>query len=567
MRLLSLTLNGQYKGLKDQSFDFRRTTGNVFAVIGLNGSGKSQLFELISETLAYLERWCREDFTTKKGLGFGVTVQYEWDFRYEPFARARPNEIPDDAHTVKLSVSVGRSGNVSASWFRDNDWKKLRDPSTIPIPNVVGYASGLNENLQRSFMKNAVQQFEVRRISARRQKELAGDIDEYDQSEINQRYVEKYPHLFKAQTGEAFEQGGFLDIVEVNSRASHFVYLDYDNVTLLLLSLSVLPPEDVGELFKELAFKYPSKAVLSYDLRSGVVYEDSIKDVQLLTRIAGVDNFSPVGQRSTDAQYESYELDYLSGKITLDLRDRDVLGGLRESNYGNPYTLFGRLFKLQQLGVKNWPYPARQILKNDDFLGTVKKPLKTRLPLHVSTLLLADETGREVSFDDLSDGEAQMMQVLAATKVFSASQSLMLFDEPETHLNPSWRTYFHHHLSQAVFETNDSQTISQLFISTHSPFMVSSLKQENVFLFERKENNVISMEPASSQTYGASFDLLIKDFYGLRSLVSQSVIEEVKRRLPKNVDDGEGPVDARRWIETNLGESMEKAYLLRKLQN
>lgn len=41
MRLLSLELIGEYKGLKDQYFDFRNTEGNILALIGLNGSGKS----------------------------------------------------------------------------------------------------------------------------------------------------------------------------------------------------------------------------------------------------------------------------------------------------------------------------------------------------------------------------------------------------------------------------------------------------------------------------------------------------------------------------------------------
>jgi len=76
MRLLSLELIGQYKGLKDQYFDFQNTEGNILALIGLNGSGKSQLLELIAETFAYLERKQREDFITRTPLPFGVNVQY-----------------------------------------------------------------------------------------------------------------------------------------------------------------------------------------------------------------------------------------------------------------------------------------------------------------------------------------------------------------------------------------------------------------------------------------------------------------------------------------------------------
>ncbi|MDX1302045.1 ATP-binding cassette domain-containing protein [Photobacterium sp.] len=49
MRLLSLSLQEQYKGLKDQAFDFSESQGQVIALIGLNGSGKSPLIELIGE--------------------------------------------------------------------------------------------------------------------------------------------------------------------------------------------------------------------------------------------------------------------------------------------------------------------------------------------------------------------------------------------------------------------------------------------------------------------------------------------------------------------------------------
>ena len=147
---------------------------------------------------------------------------------------------------------------------------ELSDRSKIPIPRVVGYASGLNENLQRSFMKNAVQQFEVRRISAKRQKEISADIDEKTRADINEYYVRKYPHIFCAPSDEAFEQGGYIDIIEVNSPASNFVYLDYDNVGLLILSLSVLQSNVVSELFNELTFCRPSKAVLQYDFHSGI---------------------------------------------------------------------------------------------------------------------------------------------------------------------------------------------------------------------------------------------------------------------------------------------------------
>ncbi|UZX75565.1 hypothetical protein ND012_02125 [Yersinia ruckeri] len=165
MRLLSLSLRGSYKGLKDQVFDFSYAQDNVFALIGLNGSGKSQLLELIGETFAYLERWQREEFKTKTSLGFGVTVHYQWDLRHDNDALLYPDMLITRDGIVELKVTIELNGDVVLSIRNADEWRTLEaGEHQFPIPVVVGYASGLNENLQRSFMKNAVQHFEVRRV-------------------------------------------------------------------------------------------------------------------------------------------------------------------------------------------------------------------------------------------------------------------------------------------------------------------------------------------------------------------------------------------------------------------
>lgn len=179
------------------------------------------------------------------------------------------------------------------------------------------------------------------------------------------------------------------------------------------------------------------------------------------------------------------------------------------------------------------------------------------MPLVVDELILGDEQGRQVDYNEISDGEAQFMQILAATKLFSnQSRGLFLYDEPETHLNPSWRTCFHSFVEDAVGIESDK---AQLFISTHSPFMVSSLKRNNVYQFYRSDNGLIDMKVVQNETYGASFDVLIKDLFNLRSLISQSVIDEIREQLKKGDDH------AKEWLENNLGLSAEKGYLIKKL--
>lgn len=68
MKLLSIELFGEYKELKDQAFDFSMANGDVAVFIGANGSGKSQVMELIAETFAFLERCQRKDFRVSGNL-------------------------------------------------------------------------------------------------------------------------------------------------------------------------------------------------------------------------------------------------------------------------------------------------------------------------------------------------------------------------------------------------------------------------------------------------------------------------------------------------------------------
>lgn len=557
MRLLSLKLDGLYKGLKNQYFDFHCTRGNIVALIGLNGSGKSQLLEVIAEVFAFLERCQRDDFVVRTPLGFGFELVYE----------IAKEDLLGNICNATFRFELGESAYFPQSFEEDEgDWKPISMEDTV-LPYIVGYSSGLNENLQRSFMKNAVQYFEVQRIRLKYMKEFRDAANGVLRNEVNKKYSDKYPHAFSS---EADLTNGFDDFTPLSHAAiqtSKSIYLDYDSAGLVLASLAILPAQDVERLFSEVMFKYPVSVTLQYDLRGGVTDEaDASRDIKRLISIAGPGQFKPVGRSTTEEQFDLYDLEYLAGDITLDLANPNVVSALREANYGDPIAFFNRLYKLQQLGIKKWQYSSRLQLQKDNFQGTVKKPLKTKLPLSVSELILSDGQGRTVCLDDLSDGEAQLIEALAVTRIFSAERTLFLFDEPETHLNPSWRTYFHSHLSKAMVPSGNREAQAQVFLSTHSPFMVSSLKKEDVLFFERDDEGLIKMEPVGSQTYGASFEVLIKNHFGLRSLISQTVVEAVKEYLPKD-ERPESLAAAREWIEENLGDSMEKAYLLRKLQS
>ena len=200
---------------------------------------------------------------------------------------------------------------------------------------------------------------------------------------------------------------------------------------------------------------------LLYDLRKATFDEDAIRDIKQLIRVAGDHALEAVSQRTSDEAYELHDLDYLSAKITLDLTNRDVRERLRDEYSGRPLRLFEKLYKIQLLGVKAWQQKDKTMLRRDDFLGNVKKPLKTRLPISVTQLRLRNGADQSIDFDDLSDGEAQLIQTIGAVRVFRGENTLFVFDEPETHLNPSWRTYYHRYFLQAL-HSMQKQTESRI---------------------------------------------------------------------------------------------------------
>lgn len=554
MRLLSLTLSGQYKGLKDQTFSFEPAQGNIVAFIGLNGAGKSQLIELIGESFSFLERYKRRDFKVRAQLGFSVTLVYKISIENDPNILDYPDEFiihSNNEPTLRVSISIG--GKVEAELRLVDRWVSVRlQNQQIPTPYIVGYSSGLNENLQRSFMKNAVQFFDVMRVRYNRRKALSGNVDESGVSNINRHYLSRYPHIFS----NPYDDPEHLSLAESDTKIPDNIYLDYDSCALLMCAFSMLSDQELEGILKAVRFKFPRLIRLQYDLRGGLASEDSIRDIQLLIRAAGKDNIQGIGKATSEDVFEIYELDYLTGYINLDLADPKIKSLLLAFNYEDPFQLFERLYKLQLLGVSKWQGETRKKLRDCSFTETVKKPLKGKLPLLVDRLELSDESGHKVSFDDLSDGESQLIQILAAIRIFKEKEVLFLLDEPDTHLNPSWRTYFHSFVEDVLGADNDK---AQLFVSTHSPFMVSSLKRNNVCQFRRDDNGLIDMSVAQNETYGASFDVLVKELFDLRSLISQSVIDEIREQLKQ------GDEHARQWIEENLGLSAEKAYLIKKL--
>ncbi|WP_425259247.1 AAA family ATPase [Rubrivivax sp. RP6-9] len=555
MRLLSIELFGEYKGLKNQAFDFSAAGGDVVVLIGMNGSGKSQVMELIAEVFTYLERRQRSDFRVREPLGYEFRVEYQ--LASALFQGSR-RYVVDSRNGLQIEVHETAPDPAADPQTPPDAWHPVQGVAGLDdvlLPRLVGYASGLSENLQRPFMRNALQFHDVIRVRSRLKEELARPhVDERATIEINQRYLARHRGVFSAESD--VDGPELFRLREADTVAPRSLFLDYDCAALLIALLGMLPVGDRNAIWQEIPFRHPARAVFRFDLRGQATAGDNARDIQRLIDLAGPDRVAPLSARASEEQFDLFQLEYLAGDIELDFTDPQVIGRI-EGSGRDPSQWFSALYKLQLLGVGAWPGDVKKSLRRDGFQGHVKKPLKGKLPLSVQALWMSD--GRsQAALDDLSDGEIQLLLTLGAVRLFGDNETLFLYDEPETHLNPSWRTRFHLDFERA----NEAHGSAQALVSSHSPFLVSSLPRQAIFHF-KKIDRVTSMDMPDSETFGASFELLIKRHFDLKAAISETAIQEIRGKL---ADNSLSTGDKLAWLESSVGDSVERTYLINKLR-
>lgn len=104
----------------------------------------------------------------------------------------------------------------------------------------------------------------------------------------------------------------------------------------------------------------------------------------------------------------------------------------------------------------------------------------------------------EVTFKELSEGEQQLLTVIGLLIFTREDESLVLLDEPDTHLNPLWKYDYLDFLKTQVKskrkldsdedspDYEEDQT-SQIIINTHDPLVIGSMVKSQVRIFGKSQ--------------------------------------------------------------------------------
>ncbi|MBD2513852.1 restriction endonuclease subunit S [Nostoc sp. FACHB-973] len=141
-----------------------------------------------------------------------------------------------------------------------------------------------------------------------------------------------------------------------------------------------------------------------------------------------------------------------------------------------------------------------------------------------------------ITFHELSEGEQQLLMVLGLMRFTKSHQSLVLLDEPDTHLNPHWSVEYLKLLTRVMSEDSsesEEQQTSQILMSTHDPLVIASLVKEQIHLLKRDwQTGVCKWDQPTVNPRGLGFTgILTSEMFGMRSDLDEETLADLDNKV------------------------------------
>lgn len=147
--------------------------------------------------------------------------------------------------------------------------------------------------------------------------------------------------------------------------------------------------------------------------------------------------------------------------------------------------------------------PNQVIEKEIDTLNEIFKGIKINsrfADIDSEELIFLSPNGQRIVFEKLSSGEKFIYFMGFFLKRLNVNNSMILIDEPEESLHPTWQNKL------IKFYSNIGKN-NQVIFATHSPHIIGSVKSQNVFLFKLENKNINISQPKYSKGHSISYVL------------------------------------------------------------
>ena len=181
---------------------------------------------------------------------------------------------------------------------------------------------------------------------------------------------------------------------------------------------------------------------------------------------------------------------------------------------------------------------ANDYRNNTEFFKALESTYISDLIADVRVKVKKRNIDGEVTFRELSEGEQQLLTVLGLLKFTKDEETLVLLDEPDTHLNPRWKWEYLQMLRDVI--GNDETT--HVILNTHDPLVIGGMVKEQVRIFKSLDEGGKTIAEAPDidpKGLGVS-GILASELFDLPSLLDFDTQKELnyKRYLEaKSVQD------------------------------
>lgn len=151
-----------------------------------------------------------------------------------------------------------------------------------------------------------------------------------------------------------------------------------------------------------------------------------------------------------------------------------------------------------------------------------------------------DDNSGDIGFEDLSDGERQLLMVLGMIRISGGKNSLFLLDEPDTHLNPIWQhTYLQ--LIEKWSAIAAKPTDFHIVMTSHNPLTIAGLTKEEVHVMYRdNETGRTEADQPNVDPKGLGVAGVLRQIFGMRTTLdpeTQKLIDERNKLLAQRNRD------------------------------
>jgi len=550
MKLLRLHINSDYGSIKEGfKLQFRAPYEDQiheqidwyefhpFCFAGLNGSGKSNVLEALSNIFYHIESCAnvnqpanfqnnfKPEFSKPDAFELEYYIGQDKEYKIENFIKVcitkkEKNEkkkddglpqmtyqpFPFDKEPIPVSVVAEKFATKPA-------------PAKRYLPDlVIGYSSGENEILSIPFLKTRLLHFDEYRVA------LEKDA-KYEEPE------------------------------------SSLLYVDYEMSQAVLLANLIFQKKEVLEpLHKELGIA----DIIRFRMNLNLHMHENKKILEQYKKV--IDSF----KHCATTYYEEKD------KLTLDFWINPASKKAFKDNFSNnPFKLFQAFQILYTLNYRT----VNQEIKSDVYQskgfytdGKVPTPEPQDkvfffLDYYIKKKYPDSEKVVPLLMKNLSDGEQQFLHTMGICLMLKDKSALLLLDEPETHFNPDWRSKFIRTLKKSLNRSQSNNLMTDILITSHSPFIISDCYPDKVIAFE-KGKQPINARDMNFRTYGTSVDIITENIFKNRNTIgdlARKEIEDIQAEISKKKKLSSKEVQEYKMKTNHLGDSMEKILLFAQL--